>query len=136
MRVVGEQLILCVGKHALAPCNHSLGNGIRLLREQRVARVLNCRSGDAAAELTAQLSPARPWHDSAHGVIAAVEAGRGVAVIYQVMAKTASECVVLRPLKPRPQPSPIVLVYREEAVSLLTEMFLNAARYSRLRSTA
>jgi DNA-binding transcriptional LysR family regulator len=67
-------------------------------------------------------------HDSAHGVIASVEAGRGVAIVYDVMAATMVDRVVVRPLTPNPAPAPLMLFYREEAKSPLLDTFIDAAR--------
>jgi len=83
------------------------------------------------------LSPFNPsFHiaeefDSSQSVIAAVEAGHGVAIAYSVVARTAGERLVFRPLKPAPPHLPIVLAYRSDAVSPLIAAFIAAARSAR-----
>jgi len=44
-------------------------------------------------------------------LMAAVEAGRGVTIVYEIMSRTTGERLVLRPLKPAPQPPPTVVAY-------------------------
>ena len=72
-------------------------------------------------------------HDNAQSVIAAVEAGRGVALFYETIAKTVGLRVTLRRLIPSPR-SPIVLLYRDEGMTPLMEEFLKAARSVRRSS--
>jgi DNA-binding transcriptional LysR family regulator len=55
--------------------------------------------------------------DNWQSLMAAVEAGRGVTIVYEIMSRTAGERLVLRPLRPEPQPPPIVVAYRQEAIS-------------------
>jgi DNA-binding transcriptional LysR family regulator len=65
--------------------------------------------------------------------MAAVEAGRGVTIVYEIMSRTAGERLVLRPLKPSPQPPPIVVAYRQEAVSPPIAAFVAAAETAKLK---
>lgn len=67
-------------------------------------------------------------YDNSQSVIAAVEAGRGVAIAYSIAARIAGERLVFRPLKPAPQPLSIVIAYRQEAVSRPIAAFVEAAR--------
>lgn len=66
--------------------------------------------------------------DDSQSVIAAVEAGRGVAIAWSVVAKTAGGRLAFRPLRPDPQPLPIVLAYRKISASPLAEEFVSAAK--------
>lgn len=67
-------------------------------------------------------------HDNSQGIIAAVEAGRGVAIAWSVVARTAGDRIVLRPLKPEPQPLPIVMAFRNSNTSPLTAAFVAVVR--------
>ena len=67
-------------------------------------------------------------HEHAGSVIAAVEAGRGVAIVYDVMARSMAHRVVVRPLTPSPPRAPLVLLYRREGKSPIMDTFIRAAR--------
>lgn len=67
-------------------------------------------------------------HDGAEGVIAAVEAGRGVALVYDVMAQIIGERLALRQLTPPPHEAPLVLFYRPDCQRSLTTSFVRAAQ--------
>lgn len=67
-------------------------------------------------------------HEHPESVIAAVEAGRGVAIVYDVMARPMAHRVVVRPLTPPPPRAPLVLLYRREGKSPIMETFIRAAR--------
>ena len=66
--------------------------------------------------------------DDSQSVIAAVESGRGVAIAWSVVARTAGERLAFRSLRPDPQPLPIVLAYRQMAASPLVEGFVSTTR--------
>ncbi len=66
--------------------------------------------------------------DDSQSVIAAVEAGRGVAIAWSVVARTAGRRLAFRPLRPDPQPLPIVVAYRQVAATPLLEEFVSAAK--------
>ena len=72
-------------------------------------------------------------YDSLPSVIAAVEAGRGVAILSQGISDVVGKQVVLRPLKPPPQSKLFVLAYRKEGVSETVAAFVAAARTAKLR---
>lgn len=72
-------------------------------------------------------------YESVPSIIAAVEAGRGISIVNQSMSHIAGERIVLRPLKPAPEPARYVLAYRKEGVSPSITSFLKAARTSKLR---
>ena len=75
-------------------------------------------------------------HGGTEGVIAAVEAGRGVAVVYDVMAKTLGDRLALRPLTPTPPEVPLVLFYREDRQCSLIDGFVQAAQVLKRSSYA
>lgn len=66
--------------------------------------------------------------DDSQSVIAAVEAGRGVAITSSVIARTAGRRLAFRPLRPEPQPLPIVLAYRQVVATPLLEEFVSAVK--------
>jgi DNA-binding transcriptional LysR family regulator len=70
-------------------------------------------------------------YDSFASIIAAVEAGRGVALVAQIMSLIAGKRLVLRPLKPAPPRMPVAMAYRTDGVSAAAAGFLAAARSAR-----
>lgn len=67
-------------------------------------------------------------HDSVTSLIAAVETGRGVALVSQSLACMAGPRLKLRPLKPAPPPMAIGAAYLAKSSSVLTKQFVAAAK--------
>jgi DNA-binding transcriptional LysR family regulator len=67
-------------------------------------------------------------HDSSTSLIAAVEAGRGVALVPESMACFAGPRLKLIPVLPAPEPLVVGLATRRGKISELAEQFLAAAR--------
>jgi DNA-binding transcriptional LysR family regulator len=70
-------------------------------------------------------------YDSSASIIAAVEAGRGVALVVQIMSLIVGKRLVLRPLKPAPPLKPVDMAYRSDGVSAAASAFLAATRAAR-----
>jgi DNA-binding transcriptional LysR family regulator len=70
-------------------------------------------------------------YDSFASIIAAVEAGRGVALVAQIRSLIAGKHLVLRPLKPAPPRMPVAVAYRTDGVSAAAAAFLAATRAAR-----
>jgi DNA-binding transcriptional LysR family regulator len=70
-------------------------------------------------------------HDSAVSLIAAVEAGRGVALVSQSFNCLAGPRLKVRPLDPAPPPVVVGVAYRRPVDSKATEALLAAARQSK-----
>jgi DNA-binding transcriptional LysR family regulator len=70
-------------------------------------------------------------HDSATSLIAAVEAGRGVAIVPQCFACLAGPRLKVRPLTPAPPPLVVGAVHPVRGLSLAAVAFLAAARGGR-----
>jgi len=67
-------------------------------------------------------------HDSITSLIAAVESGRGVAVIAQPINGLASSRLKIRPLQPAPPPLAIGIAYCQKFRSTAADNFIDAAR--------
>lgn len=67
-------------------------------------------------------------HDSVTSLIAAVEAGRGVALVAESLSLLAGPRLKLRPLQPAPPPLVIALAHRQDNHSTAKQNFLAAAR--------
>jgi len=70
-------------------------------------------------------------HDSALSLIAAVEAGRGVALIAQGLESMAGSRLKIRALNPAPAPVVVGVAYREGKITSVAERFLTALRRTR-----
>jgi len=71
-------------------------------------------------------------HDSITSLFAAVESGRGVAVIAQPLNGLGSLRLKIRPLQPAPPPLAVGIAYSKKFRSTATDNFIDAARRTRL----
>jgi DNA-binding transcriptional LysR family regulator len=71
-------------------------------------------------------------HDSDDSVLAAVEAGRGVALLYDVMSHVVGMRLVLKQLSPTPRRAPLVLFHRPEFRGSFARDLIQAARAMRV----
>ncbi len=84
--------------------------------------------------VTSLLKPYRPFATDPEEYIdplsglASIEAGRGVAICYETLAKVAGERVILRPLTPSPPRIPALILYRKEGSTALMADFVAAAQ--------
>ena len=67
-------------------------------------------------------------HDSAPGLIAATEIGRGLAIVPSCMGILAGGRIQLRPLHPAPEPLSVGAAYNPKRFPLAAQKFLQAAR--------
>lgn len=67
-------------------------------------------------------------HESVTSLIAAVEAGRGVALVSQRLDCLAGPRLKIRPLQPAPPPLVVGVAYRKETNSAATTSFIAAAK--------
>jgi len=67
-------------------------------------------------------------HSSGPGLLAAVEAGRGLAIVPSSVGMLVGGRLVLRPLTPSPKPLQVGAVYAEGRLTPAAEKFLAAAR--------
>lgn len=65
-------------------------------------------------------------HDSSTSLIAAVEAGRGVALVQEGFECLSGPRLVVRPLKPAPTPFVVGVAWREDDRDAITSAFLEA----------
>ena len=71
-------------------------------------------------------------HDSSTSLIAAVEAGRGVALVQQGFECLSGPRLTVRPLTPAPPPFVVGVAFRKESHSAATVKFIAAAKQARL----
>ena len=69
-------------------------------------------------------------HDGVTSIVAAVESGRGFALVPSCVACMAGPRLKLLPLRPALPPIPVVAVWRKELETELVKNFIEAARVS------
>ncbi len=67
-------------------------------------------------------------HDSAPGLIAAAEVGRGLAIVPSCMATLTGNRLKLRPVKPQPVPMQVGVAYDPKRLPPAAQKFITAAR--------
>jgi LysR family transcriptional regulator, benzoate and cis,cis-muconate-responsive activator of ben and cat genes len=67
-------------------------------------------------------------YDTSVSLIAAVEAGRGIALLFETAGRLAAGRLVLRPIEPEPPPLPISVAYSSVMASSATLSFVEAAK--------
>jgi len=67
-------------------------------------------------------------YDTAVSLIAGVEAGQGIALLFETAGRLAGGRLVLRPLEPEPLPLPISVAYSSVRASSATLSFVDAAK--------
>jgi DNA-binding transcriptional LysR family regulator len=72
-------------------------------------------------------------YDCFPSLIAAVEAGRGVAMMARIRSRIQGKRLVLRPLKPEPPLLPIGVAYHQDVIPAATAAFLAATRAAKLK---
>ena len=66
-------------------------------------------------------------------LVAAVEAGRGVALVFPTVSLYAGKGLVLRPLSPAPPLMPVAVVYRKDGIPAAVAAFVAAARAAKVQ---
>ena len=74
-------------------------------------------------------------HDSAPGLIAATEIGRGLAIVPSCMGILAGGRIKLQPLHPAPPPLPVGAAYNPKKFPVAAQKFLQAARGAKTQTT-
>jgi LysR family transcriptional regulator, benzoate and cis,cis-muconate-responsive activator of ben and cat genes len=82
-----------------------------------------------------KIPPIVEEYATVNSMIAAVEAGRGVAVVFGTIALLAGRRLALRSITPDPGRFPIALVYRKEGATAATLDFVEATRRAKPRSS-
>ena len=79
-------------------------------------------------ETTPPDGPAPKLRGRSVSLIAGVEAGRGIALLFETIGRLAGDRLVLRPLEPEPPPLPISVAYSAVKASSATLSFVDAAK--------
>ena len=133
-----QRLAVCVAVHPAHPLARLRRVGLeQVAKEHLIAFTLADYPEHQAwiADLFAPLNRSPQIveeHDSITSLIAAVESGRGVAVIAQLPNGLASSRLKVRPLQPAPPPLGVGIAYRKRLRSTVTNSFIDAAKRANL----
>jgi DNA-binding transcriptional LysR family regulator len=125
---------VCVAMHPSHPLARARKVGLEQVAKERLIAFTLADYPEHHAWITDLFAPLnRPpqiveEHDSATSLIAAIEAGRGVALVSQRLDCLAGPRLKVRPLQPAPPPLVIGVAYRKEANSAATVNFIAAAK--------
>ncbi len=125
---------VCVAVHPLHPLARARKAGLKDVAVERLIAFTLADYPEYHAWLADLFSAfARPpqiaeEHDSVTSLIAAVEAGRGVALVSQRFDCLTGPRLKIRPLLPAPPPLVVGIAYRRENSLKATEHFIAAAR--------
>jgi DNA-binding transcriptional LysR family regulator len=128
------QLPVCVAMHPAHPLARARKVGLVQVAKERLVTFTLADYPEHHAWIAGLFAPLdRPpqiveEHDSITSLIAAVESGRGVAVIAQPLDGLGSPRLKVRPLRPAPPPLGVGLAYRKKFRSAATDSFIAAVR--------
>jgi DNA-binding transcriptional LysR family regulator len=125
---------VCVAMHPAHPLARARRVGLKEVAEEHLVAFTLADYPEHQAWIAGLFAPLhRPpqiveEHDSYTSLIAAVESGRGVAVIAQPLNGLGSPRLKIRPLQPAPPPLGLGIAYRKKFRSTATDSFIDAAR--------
>jgi LysR family transcriptional regulator, benzoate and cis,cis-muconate-responsive activator of ben and cat genes len=125
---------ICVAMYPAHPLVRERRVGLEQIAKERLIAFTRTDYPEHHTWITDLLAPLKRLpqiveeHDSITSLIAAVESGRGVAVIAQPINGLASPRLKIRPLQPAPPPLAIGIAYSKKFRSTTTDNFIDAAR--------
>jgi DNA-binding transcriptional LysR family regulator len=125
---------ICVAVHPAHPLARARKIGLEQIAGERLIAYTVADYPEYHAWLAELFAPLkrRPniaeEHDSSTSLIAAVEAGRGVALVQQGFDCLAGPRLKVRPLTPAPPPLVVGVGYRKKNISPMTKSFIAAAK--------
>ena len=129
---------VCVAVHPAHPLARARRVGLKEVAEEHLVAFTLADYPEHQAWIAGLFAPLnRPpqiveEHDSFTSLIAAVESGRGVAVIAQPLNGLGSPRLKIRPLQPAPPPLGLGIAYRKKLRSTATDNFIDAARRAKV----
>lgn len=129
-----ERHAVCVAMHPAHPLARARKVGLAQVARERLVGFTLADYPEFHAWLVELFAPLNvapqivEEHDSVTSLIAAVEAGRGVALVSQHLECLAGPRLKVRPLKPAPSPLVVGIASRKETGSAATADFIAAAR--------
>ena len=125
---------VCVAMHPAHPLARARLVGLEQIAKERLIAFTRADYPEHQAWIADLFAPLNrspqivEEHDSITSLIAAVESGRGVAVIAQPLNGLASPRLKIRPLQPAPPPLGVGIAYCKKFRSAATDNFIAAAR--------
>src|SRR5579859_741043 len=129
-----QWLTVCVAVHRAHPLARARRVGLEQVAKEPLIAFTLADYPEHQAWITDLFAPLNrspqivEEHDSMTSLIAAVESGRGVAVIAQPPNGLGSPRLKIRPLQPAPPPLVVGIAYCKKSRSAATDTFIDAAR--------
>jgi DNA-binding transcriptional LysR family regulator len=129
-----QRLAVCVALHPAHPLARARRVGLEQVAQEQLIAFTLADYPEHQAWIAGLFAPLNRLpqiveeHDSITSLIAAVESGRGVAVIAQLPNGLASSRLKVRPLQPAPPPLGVGIAYRKKFRSTVTNNFIEAAK--------
>lgn len=125
---------VCVAAHPAHPLARARKVGLGSIAKERLIAYTAADYPEYHAWLGELFAPLKQAphiaeeHDSSTSLIAAVEAGRGIALVQQGFECLAGPRLKIKPLSPAPPPFVVGVAHRQDASEASTINFLNATR--------
>jgi LysR family transcriptional regulator, benzoate and cis,cis-muconate-responsive activator of ben and cat genes len=129
-----QRLPVCVAMHPAHPLARARRVGLQQVAKERLVTFTLADYPEHHAWIAGLFAPLNhspqivAEHDSITSLIAAVESGRGVAVIAQPLDGLGSPRLKVRPLQPAPPPLGVGIAYCKKFRSAATDNFIAAVR--------
>jgi DNA-binding transcriptional LysR family regulator len=129
-----QHQLVCVAMHPAHPLARARKVGLEHVAKERLVAFTLADYPEHQAWIADLFAPLNrspqivEEHDSITSLIAAVESGRGVAVIAQPLNGLASPRLKIRPLQPAPPPLGVGIAYCKKFRSTATDDFIAATR--------
>lgn len=133
-----QRLAVCVALHPAHPLARARRVGLEQVAQEHLVAFTRADYPEHQAWIAGLFAPLNrspqivEEHDSITSLIAAVESGRGVAVIAQLPHGLASSRLKVRPLQPAPPPLGVGIAYHRKFRSTATNNFIDAARRAKV----
>jgi len=129
---------VCVVMHPAHPLARARRVGLEQIAKERLIAFTRAEYPEHHAWIAGLLAPLNrspqivEEHDSITSLIAAVESGKGVAVLAQPINGLASPRLKIYPLQPAPAPLAVGIAYCKKFRSVVTNNFIDAAKLANL----
>ena len=133
-----QHLAVCVAAHRAHPLARARRVGLEQVAQEPLIAFTLADYPEYQAWVAGLFAPLNRLpqiveeHDSLTSLIAAIESGRGVAVIAQPLNGLGSSRLKIRPLQPAPTPLGVGIAYRRKFRSAATNNFIDAVRRAKV----
>jgi len=133
-----QRQAVCVALHSAHPLARARKVGLEQVAKERLIAFTLADYPEYQAWIAGMFAPLNrspqivEEHDSFTSLMAAVESGRGVAVIAQPLNGLASPRLKIRPLQPAPPPLVVGIAFCKKSHSTATDSFIDAARRAKV----